>query len=266
MRGSDYTCIIEVECRMTLEDLIVLPQEPGCYLFYQDQTVIYIGKAVRLNQRVRSYFSEGAEQKAKTIRQSASHLEFITTKSEREALVLEANLISQHQPRFNIRLKDDKSYPFLKLSREAFPTLLLARKVVRDGSLYFGPYPNAGAVRRMQDVIYSIFPLRQNSGHPMQKRKKACLRFHMGRCLAPCLDEADSKDYQRAVEQVKAFLEGKVEDILTVLEEDMKAAAARQDFELAKLLRDRIQAEQNKSKHKNGVSILERQFRSSASS
>jgi excinuclease ABC subunit C len=204
--------------------------------------VIYVGKAINLRSRVRSYFGSSAERKAKLIAKTAARLEFIVVETEVEALILEANLIKRHKPHYNVLLKDDKSYPFLKLTNEDFPMLVFTRRVIRDGGRYFGPYPNTGAVRRVQDLIGSIFPLRQNSGLPMQTRRKACLRFHMGRCLAPCVGEADPEAYGKVVEQVRAFLEGRVEDTADSLREEMAAAAARQDFELAGVYRDRLQA------------------------
>ncbi len=228
---------------MTRNDLPELPRQPGCYLFHDgDGTVIYIGKANILRNRVRSYFGRHGGQKARLIVRDAARVEFIVTSSEVEALVLEANLIKRHKPHYNVLLKDDKSYPFLKLTAEPFPTLVFTRRVVKDGGSYYGPYPNAGAVRRVQELIYSIFPLRQNSGVPMQTRKKPCLRFHMGRCLAPCVGAAEKAAYDRVVHQVRTFLEGRVEETAASLEGDMRGAAERRDFELAGMYRDRLDA------------------------
>lgn len=228
---------------MTKRELPVLPAEPGCYLFYSpDNVVTYVGKAINLRSRVQSYFGAAAGRKARLIRQSAARLEFITAKSEVEALILEANLIKRYKPHYNVLLKDDKSYPFLKLTKETYPMLIFTRRVHKDGGEYFGPYPNPGAVRRVQELIGSIFPLRQNSGLPMKKRKKPCLRFHMGRCLAPCIDHTTPEEYRKVVAQVRTFLEGRVEETAESLKEEMMAAASRQDFELAKLYRDRVDA------------------------
>ena len=221
----------------------MLPGQPGCYLYYDGGgTVIYVGKAVNLRSRVGSYFGASADRKARLIVADASRLEFIVTDSEVDALILEANLIKRHKPHYNVLLKDDKHYPFLKLTDEPYPMLQFTRRVTRDGGSYFGPFPNAGAVRRVQDLIASIFPLRQNSGSPMQQRKRPCLRFHMGRCLAPCIGEATPEAYATVVEQVRAFLEGRVEDTAASLDREMLAAAERQDFELAATYRDRIDA------------------------
>jgi excinuclease ABC subunit C len=228
---------------MTAADLPVLPTQPGCYLFHApDGEVIYVGKAINLRSRVRSYFSGTAPQKARLTAQRAARLEFIVTKSEVEALILESNLIKRYKPHYNVLLKDDKSYPFLKLTNEAYPMLLFTRRVIKDGASYFGPYPNPGSVRKVQELVGSIFPLRQNSGVPLQRRKKPCLRFHMGRCLAPCIDNVTPEEYAKVVRQVKTFLEGDVAGTAAQLEGEMRAAAGRQDFELATLYRDRLQA------------------------
>lgn len=227
---------------MKRSDLPVLPTTPGCYLFNADGQVIYVGKALNLRSRVSSYFGSSADKKAQLVAATASRVDFIVTKSDVEALILEANLIKRYQPHFNVLLKDDKSYPFLKLTNEEYPTLLFTRRVVDDGADYFGPYPNPGVVRRVQELISSLFPLRQNSGVPMKTRNKPCLRYHMGRCLAPCVGATDPDEYGKVVEQVRAFLEGRVEDTAAMLEKEMRSAASRQDFELARIYRDRLQA------------------------
>ncbi len=228
---------------MKRTDLPVLPQQPGCYLYLDaDGRVIYVGKAKNLRSRVRSYFGKHAGQKARLLTRDAKALEFIVTADEVEALILEANLIKRHKPHFNVLLKDDKSYPFLKLTNERYPTLVFTRRVVKDGGTYFGPYPSAGSVRRVMDLVYSVFKLRKNSGVPMQPRKRPCLRYHMGRCFAPCAYPVDDEEYQRVVLQVKAFLEGRVGEVIAQMEEGMRSAAARQDFELAATYRDRLDA------------------------
>jgi excinuclease ABC subunit C len=226
-----------------LADLPVLPLQPGCYLFRgASGQMLYVGKARNLRSRVRSYFGRGVGQKAQAITRDAAVLEFIVTSSEVEALILEANLIKEHKPHFNVMLKDDKSYPFLKLTNEPYPALEFTRRVLKDGAQYFGPYPNAGVVRRVQELVAAVFPLRQNSGSPMQLRKRPCLRFHMGRCLAPCIGNTTPEEYGKVVEQVRTFLEGGVQATAEMLEREMRAAATRQDFELARLYRDRLEA------------------------
>jgi excinuclease ABC subunit C len=224
-------------------DLPVLPRQSGCYLWHgANGGVIYVGKANDLRSRVRSYFGRHAGAKAHLITRDAERLEYIVTENEVEALILEANLIKRFKPHYNVLLKDDKSYPFLKLTNEPFPRLEFTRRVLKDGAQYFGPYPNPGVVRRVLELVGAVFPLRQNSGSPMQLRKKPCLRHHMGRCPAPCIGAADPVAYAGVVRQVRAFLEGRVEDTLTMLETEMRAAAARLDFELARTYRDRLEA------------------------
>src|SRR5690606_7773279 len=217
-----------------------LPTSPGCYLFHrEDGAVIYVGKAVNLRSRVGSYFGTNVADKVRLLRRDAASLEFIVTKDEVQALILEANLIKEHQPHYNVLLKDDKSYPFLKLTNEEFPTLIFTRQVIKDGGTYFGPYPNAGAVRRVQDLVYSVFKLRKNSGVPLQLRNRPCLRYHMGRCMAPCIGQADRAEYQQVVADVRAFLEGRVSEVVERTDGHMKEAAQRQAFELAPTYRDR---------------------------
>ncbi len=224
-------------------DLPVLPTSSGCYLFHgEDGAVLYVGKAVNLRSRVGSYFGRQAGQKARLLTHTARNLEFIVTSDEVEALILESNLIKRHQPHFNVLLKDDKSYPFLKLTNEEYPTLIFTRRVVKDGGTYYGPYPSASSVRQVLDLVYSVFKLRKNSGVPMETRKKPCLRYHMGRCFAPCVGWADPKAYAEVVAEVKAFLEGRITEIVERLEEQMKGAAERRDFELAATYRDRLDA------------------------
>lgn len=224
-------------------DLPVLPTSPGCYLYYRgDGTVIYVGKAVNLRSRVGSYFGRNVAEKVRLLVHDAVRLDYIVTNDEVEALILEANLIKEHQPHYNVYLKDDKSYPFLKLTNEPFPTLVFTRNVVKDGGTYFGPYPNAGAVRRVMDLVFSVFKLRKNSGVPLQPRAKPCLRYHMGRCMAPCIGQADIHEYACVVADVRAFLEGRVDEVVERTERQMREAAVRRDFELAATYRDRLDA------------------------
>ena len=224
-------------------DLPVLPTAPGCYLFHRaDGTVIYVGKAVNLRSRVGSYFGTNVAEKVRLLRRDAASLDFIVTKDEVEALILESNLIKEHQPHYNVLLKDDKSYPFLKLTNEEFPTLIFTRQVVKDGGIYYGPYPSAGAVRQVLDLVYSVFKLRKNSGVPLQLRSRPCLRYHMGRCMAPCIGQADRDEYRQVVADVRAFLEGRVSEVVARTEAQMMEAAQRQDFELAATYRDRLDA------------------------
>lgn len=222
------------------EDLPPLPEAPGVYLWKRGEEVLYVGKAKSLRARVKSYFH--AEGKARRIAQEATGLDFIATRDEVEALLLEANLIKAHRPPYNVLLKDDKHYPFLKLTQEPFPTLLVVRRVEEDGAKYYGPFPEAGALRRIKTLIDRLFPLRKNSGYPMRKRRYPCLNYSMGRCLAPCVGLADPGAYREAVRQVEAVLEGRVDGLLAELEARMREAAKRLEFERAAELRDQMEA------------------------
>ena len=226
---------------MLFEDLPVIPAQPGVYIFRSaNGTPIYVGKAKNLRSRVQSHFRAGGKS-GKFTREAAS-MEFITTRNEVEALVLEANLIKQHRPHYNVLLKDDKHYPFLKLTNEEFPTLVVTRRVLNDGANYYGPYPDGAAVRRVKNLIDTMFPLRKNSGVTLQRRARACLNFHMGRCLAPCIGMADTNEYRQVVEDVKALLEGRAAPVIAKLRDSMREAAMKQDFEQAARVRDRLQA------------------------
>lgn len=224
------------------DDLPVLPTTPGVYLFRKGGVPIYIGKANNIRSRVGQHFKAGG--KSGKFTALAESLEFITARNEVEALVLEANLIKQHRPHYNVTLKDDKHYPFLKLTNEAFPMLVVTRRVLKDGGSYYGPYPDSSAVRRVKHLIDTMFPLRKNSGLPMQKKPRPCLNYHMGRCLGPCVDQADPAEYARVVDDVKSLLEGRAAPVISRLKEDMKVAAQGQDFEQAARVRDRVQAVQ----------------------
>ena len=226
---------------MKVEELPVLPRRSGVYIFRTPAgRVIYVGKANSLYARVHSHFKSPG--KSSRITRDAGSLEFISTQNEVEALVLEANLIKQHRPRYNVLLKDDKHYPFLKLTNETYPMLIVTRKIVKDGGHYWGPYPDSRAVWRVKNLIDTTFSLRKNSGLPFTPRKRPCLNYHMGRCLAPCVGYCTPEEYATAVVDVTAVLEGKAADVMKRLAADMKDAASRREFELAMTLRDRIDA------------------------
>src|SRR2546421_4584366 len=213
-----------------LEKLNNLPARPGCYLFKDEQgTVLYVGKAVALKNRVRSYFQKSANHALKTHRlvRAVRDLDVIVVDSELEALVLECNLIKKHQPHYNVRLRDDKQYPYLCVTTsEPFPRLLLTRRVRSDGNKYFGPYSGSRAVYATMDLIKRIFPI-VSCGKPFTGRRvqAPCLYYHMGQCLAPCAGLADKKEYQESVKDVISFLEGRPERIIKDLKVDMEEAA-----------------------------------------
>ncbi|MDH4186218.1 MAG: excinuclease ABC subunit UvrC [Nitrospira sp.] len=229
------------ELQSTLDHL---PDQPGCYLFKDKQgNILYVGKASVLSNRVRSYFQNGADHTPKNmvlIGQIAD-LETIVTRSELEALILENNLIKRHRPRFNILLRDDKQYPYLRLPiKEDFPRLTIVRRVHKDGALYYGPYPTAGALRETLKVIKKTFPLATCTIDINGTSDRACIEFEIKRCMAPCTGNQSKEDYHRIVSQVRQFLEGRDHELLDNLRARMNAAAEREEFEEAARLRDRL--------------------------
>ncbi len=226
---------------MELEQAGLLPTQPGVYIFRTPAgRVIYVGKAKNIKNRIGQHFKAGG--KSSRITRDAGTLETIVTQNEVEALVLEANLIKQHRPRYNVLLKDDKHYPFLKLTKEVYPMLVVTRKVVKDGGKYYGPFPDSRAVWRAKHLIDTTFQLRKNSGIPFEHRKRPCLNFHMKRCLAPCVDYTTPELYAEVVRDVTAVLDGKAKDVLLNLREQMTVAAQGREFEQAAAIRDRIDA------------------------
>jgi excinuclease ABC subunit C len=221
-----------------------LPDQPGVYLF-KDRSgdVLYIGKAARLADRVRSYFLKGADHAPKTalLVSQIADLETMVTRSELEALILESNLVKRHRPRFNVVLRDDKQYPYLRLPvKDRFPRLSIVRRVQKDGALYYGPYTPAGALRETLKVIKKVFPLATCTIDIDGKAERACIEFEIKRCMAPCTGQQTQEDYHRIVRQVRQFLEGHDRELVDELRSQMDAAAAREEFEEAARLRDRI--------------------------
>ncbi len=221
-----------------------LPNRPGVYLM-KDKSgeILYIGKALVLADRVRSYFQKGSDASPKTrVLVGLIHdVETMIAKSELEALLLESNLVKRHRPRFNVVLRDDKHYPYLRLPvKEHFPRLSIVRRVKNDGALYFGPYVPAGALRDTLKVIKKVFPLATCTIDIDGTADRACLEFEIKRCMAPCTGNQSRKDYHRIVRQVRCFLEGRDRELLEGLRKDMDAAAALEEFEEAARLRDRV--------------------------
>ena len=221
-----------------------LPDQPGCYLFKVGQgEVLYVGKASILSNRVRSYFQKGTDHSPKNIVLvgKIADLDTIVTRSELEALILENNLIKRHRPRFNILLRDDKQYPYLRLPiKEDFPRLTVVRRVQKDGALYYGPYPPAGALRETLKVIKKTFPLATCTIAIDGKADRACIEFEIKRCMAPCTGNQSKEDYHRIVAQVRQFLEGRDHELRDNLRAQMELAAEREEFEEAARLRDRL--------------------------
>ncbi len=221
-----------------------LPDQPGCYLFRNaKREILYVGKAAVLADRVRSYFQKGSDQSPKTalLVNEIADLETIVTRSELEALILESNLIKRHRPRFNIVLRDDKQYPYLRLPiKENFPRLSIVRRVQKDGALYYGPYTPAGALRETLKVIRKAFPLATCEIDIDGRADRACIEFEIKRCMAPCTGNQSRDEYHQIVKQVRQFLEGRDRELLDSLREDMERSAEREEFEEAARLRDRL--------------------------
>jgi len=241
----------------TEEELSHLPAVPGVY-YFQDKKgeVIYVGKAVSLRNRVRSYYQSGAQHspKVRSLMNRATDLKYIVTDSEVEALILESNLIKEHRPRYNVVLKDDKSYPYLKVTLgEEFPRLHITRRLVQDGSLYFGPYTQMGAVQETLNLLRKFFPFRtckqkitkavkNETGRAIKTRQRPCLNHHLRRCLAPCCGLVSQQDYHVVIQEICLFLEGRQEDLLKRLTLRMEEAAKKLEFEKAAQLRDQVKA------------------------
>jgi excinuclease ABC subunit C len=224
----------------------LLPESPGIYLLKDAKgTIIYIGKAKSLRNRVRSYFQRADERdvKTRTLISKIADVEYLVTDSEKEALILENNLIKKHKPRYNVKIKDDKNYPYLRLTvDEPCPRLMIARRVKRDGSLYFGPYPSALAARNTLKLIYKWFPLRACKDTKFKNRTRPCVNYQMGRCLAPCVGKVDAQTYREIVKEVRLFLKGKDRELIRILKEKMREKSERLDFEGAARIRDQIQS------------------------
>ncbi len=228
------------------ERLEKLPATPGCYIYKDEKgAVLYVGKAISLKNRVRSYFQASAKHGPRIARLvgKVRDIEWIVVDTELEALVLECNLIKQYRPPYNVRLRDDKSYPYVAITNEAFPRLIFTRKVRKDGAKYFGPFTSAFAVRDTIQLLHKIFPLipcgKSWTGAEVQK---PCLYFHLGRCLAPCAGKSDQAEYKKILDKVERFLQGKEESIVADLTADMEKAAENLDFEKAAGIRDQILA------------------------
>ncbi|PEK45863.1 excinuclease ABC subunit C [Bacillus toyonensis] len=219
------------------EKLAILPDQPGCYLMKDKQgTVIYVGKAKVLKNRVRSYFTGSHDGKTLRLVGEIVDFEYIVTSSNLEALILELNLIKKYDPKYNIQLKDDKTYPFIKITAEKQPRLLITRNVKKDKGKYFGPYPNAQSAHETKKLLDRMYPLRKCSNMP----DKVCLYYHMGQCLAPCVKEVTEEQNKEIVDEIIKFLNGGHKEIRSELEIKMYEASEKLEFERAKELRDQI--------------------------
>lgn len=223
---------------MIKRKLEILPPNPGCYLMKdKNGTVIYVGKSKKLRNRVRSYFTGAHDRKTQRLVQEIVDFEYFVTSSELEALILEMNLIKKYDPKYNVMLKDDKSYPYLKITAERHPRLLITRKIKKDKGKYFGPYPNVYAARETKKLLDRIYPLRKCNNPP----GRPCLYYHMHQCLACSNHPPSVEEYEKITQEVSSFLQGNYQDIKENLKEKMYEASEALNFERAKELRDQIQ-------------------------
>ena len=221
-----------------------LPTYPGVYLFKDKKgTILYVGKAGNIKHRVSSYFQkrEGMDAKTLAMLEKVADIDTIVTNTEKEAFILEDNLIKTHHPRYNVKLRDDKNYPCLKLSiGEEYPTLCIVRRIKKDGSLYFGPYPSATSLRETLKLIRRLFPIRTCIDTKFTHRLRPCINYEMGRCPGPCCEEVDPIKYREVIQQVRMFLTGKNRDLVGSLKEKMEEESERLNFETATKIRDQI--------------------------
>ena len=224
---------------MIKSKLELLPTSPGCYI-HKDKngTIIYVGKAKNLRNRVRSYFRGSHDTKTEALVSEIVDFEFIVTESNIEALLLEINLIKENKPKYNIMLKDDKSYPFIKITNERYPRLIITRQVKKDGGLYFGPYPDVGAANEIKRLLDRIFPFRKCTNPP----SKVCFYYHIGQCMAHTICKKDETYFKSMAQEVSDFLKGQDDKIIDDLKKKMETAAQTMEFERAAEYRDLIQA------------------------
>mgnify|MGYP000748910187 CR=1 FL=1 len=244
--------------------LKIVPDKPGVYLYHdQSGTIIYVGKAKSLKKRVRSYFrSNSQDPKTQVLVSKIADIEWIITDSEVEALLLENNLIKQYVPRYNIMLKDDKSYPYICISNETFPRVFSTRNIIQDGSKYYGPYTAQGHVKSLLRVIYKIFPIRtcrrkiEDGGNV---NDEPCLQYHLGNCKAPCIGKISADNYSKTIDEVIRFLNGNTQPLIQGLSQEMLKASEAMEFEEAARIRDRLNV---LKKYTNSQSVIQTDFKS----
>ena len=240
------------------EQLKMLPDKPGVYIMHDvDDRIIYVGKAVNLKNRVRSYFRK--TEKTERIKRMVSlidHFEYIVVDNEAEALILECNLIKKNRPRFNVLLKDDKTYPYIKVDvKSDYPNVVITRRIVNDGSKYFGPYANPGSAKEMVDFIKQKYKIRQCKNFRSETR--ACLNYHINRCLGPCMGYISKEDYRKQIDEIIDILDGKVDKVLKDLQKQMLEEADKMNFEKAAYIRDRMLAIQRVNEKQKVSNISE---------
>lgn len=226
-----------MEKELVKNKLKLLPTMPGCYIMKNSHhKIIYIGKAKNLRNRVSSYFRGKKEGKTALLVEEITDFEYIVTDSDKEALLLEVNLIQKHKPKYNILLKFGTQYPYLKITNERHPQLVITSEVKKDGADYFGPYPNVGAAQQTQQLLQKIYPLRKCNGY----QKRACLHYHIGQCIGPCDHFVSKEEYAKQIKKIKSFLNGKVSKIKKDLRDKMDEASKEMNYEAAAEFRNQI--------------------------
>ena len=232
--------------------LKTLPSSPGVYQYFDSKgTIIYVGKAKNLKKRVNSYFTKNHDNhKTRILVKNIVTIEHIVVESEMDALLLENNLIKKHKPRYNVLLKDDKTYPWICIKKERFPRIFATRKIIKDGSEYFGPYTSMKTVRTLLDLIKGLYPLR-SCNYDLSEEKieaqkyKLCLEYHLGNCLAPCEDKIDASQYDENITAIRAIIKGNFKDSLLQFKQQMQAHAANMEFEEAQKIKEKLDVLQN---------------------
>jgi len=240
------------------EELKKLPNKPGVYIMRdKNNNIIYVGKAVILKRRVKSYFRKtNKTERIKRMVSLIDHFEYIVVDNEAEALILECNLIKKNRPKFNVLLKDDKTYPYIKIDvKSDYPGVFITRKIVNDGAKYFGPYANPGAAKEMLDFIKQKYKIRQCRNY--KNRTRPCLNYYIKRCLAPCMGYVTPEEYRKEIDQIIDLLDGKTDKILKELKEQMNEASSKLDYEKAAELRDRMMAIERASSEQKVSNISE---------
>ena len=240
------------------EQLKILPDKPGVYIMHDvDDKIIYVGKAVNLKRRVKSYFRKTDKtERIKIMVSLIDHFEYIVVDNEAEALILECNLIKKNRPKFNVLLKDDNTYPYIKIDiKSDYPNVTITRKIINDGSKYFGPYANPGAAKEMLDFIKQKYKIRQCKNFRSETR--ACLNYHINRCLGPCMGYVSKEDYRKQIDEIIDILDGKVDKVLKELEKQMIEESSKMNFEQAAYIRDRMLAIQRVNEKQKVSNITE---------
>ena len=241
------------------EELKKLPDKPGVYIMRdKNDNILYVGKAVILKNRVRQYFNK--TNKTARIQKMVSlidHFEYIVTDNEAEALILECNLIKKNMPKFNVLLKDDKTYPYIKIDMKSeYPNVFITRRILNDGAKYFGPYANSGSAKEMLNFIKERFQIRQC--RKFKNNQRACLNYHIKKCLAPCMGYVSKEDYRKQIDQIIMLLEGKTKEIIKQIDKEILEFADRQEYEKAAVLRDKKNAIERISEKQKVSNINER--------